>query len=129
MEFDQDSMMADSIIQTFKSMTKLKEQLRYVLVLLYQLDSKGQKQFQDDILKLEKYLSDLKFMRSIGERDAIVEEYPREYFGRDYSYDDPFIYKQKLESHINKIELYLLSVIGMIIKYLKQDSIVIGDST
>lgn len=127
MEFDQEQMLADTIIQNFKSMTKLKEQLRYVLLILYQLDQKGLEQFHSNVLKIEKYLTDVKFMRAIGERDAIVDEYPREYFGKDFSYDDPFIYKQKLEVTINKIELELLGILGLVIKYLKQDSFTIPD--
>lgn len=127
MEFDQEQMLADTIIQNFKSMTKLKEQLRYVLLILYQLDQKGLENFHSNVLKIEKYLTDVKFMRAIGERDAIVDEYPREYFGKDFSYDDPFIYKQKLEVTINKIELELLGILGLVIKYLKQDSFTIPD--
>jgi hypothetical protein len=120
MNFDQDEMMADTIIQNFKSMSKLKEQLRYVLLILYQLDNEGQQKFQSEIVKLERYLANIKFIRRISERDAIVEEHPMEYFGKDFGYDDPFIYKDKLENTINKIELELLAILGLVVKHLKK---------
>lgn len=120
MNFDQENLLVDTIMQNFKSMTKLKEQLRYVLLILYQLDNEGQKKFQDSILKIEKYLSDVKFMRAIGERDGMVDEHPIEYYGKDFGYDDPFIYKQKLEFRINTIELELLGILGLVIKHMKQ---------
>lgn len=125
MNFGQDEdYFADTIIQNFKGMTKLKEQLRYVLIILYQLDDKGQEKFHESIVKIEKYLADIKFMRAISERDGMVEEHPIEYFGKDYGYDDPFIYKQALEIRINKIELELLAVLGMVIKHLKQHMVI-----
>jgi hypothetical protein len=128
MQFDQDSMMADTILSRFTAMKSLKEQLRYVLVLMYQLDAKGQDLFHEHTVKLERYLGNVKFIRAVGERDGLVEDHPVEYYGRDFGYDDPFIYKEKLEVQINKIELELLAIIGLVIKYLKESSIFVEDS-
>ena len=121
MNYDNQDMMVDSIIQTFKSMTRLKEQLRYVLLILYQLDNEGQQRFQSSILKIEKYLKNIKFMRAVSERDGIVDEHPIQYFGRDYGYDDPYTYAEELEQQINQIELELLAILGMVIKHLKNE--------
>jgi len=121
--------MPETIISTFKSLDKLEEQLKYVLVLLYQLDMKTQQKFQDQILKFEEILSNTDFMRQVRHRDALVEDYPAEYFGRDYGYDDPFLFDEKLEKKINEISMEIMATLGLMIKEMKESSLFIGDET
>ena len=72
-------------------------------------------------------MKDTKFMREVNERDGLIVEYAVEYYGRDYGQDDPFLYKERLEVKINKIELDLLAILGRAIKYMKKDTLNILD--
>lgn len=129
MAFDQDSIMSETIISTFKSLDKLEEQLKYVLVLLYQLDQKSQEKFQEQIVEFEDYFADTEFMRFVRHRDALVKDYPAEYFGRDYGFDDPFQFNPELEKKINDISMKIMAVLGLIIKSMKESHLFIGDDT
>ena len=126
---DNNEIMAETIISTFKSLEKIEEQLKYVLILLYQLDSNLQTKFQDQILEFEKLFNDDEFIRKVRYRDALVKEYPTEYFGRDYGFDDPFKFDKKLEDKINKLSMRIMAVLGLIIKEIKESKLYIPDET
>lgn len=116
-------------ILQFKSMEKLTEKLQFVLLILYSVESPVQKKFEREILKFEDYLNDVKFMRAVKHRDALVDEYSAEYFGKDYGGDDPFSYNFKLEMKINKISMDLLSTLGRLIKVVKESEFSVGADT
>lgn len=127
--FNQDSFEAINILSQFKSIETLTEQMNFILVLLYSLDGDKQTIFEAEIKKFEDILSDVKFMRRVRHRDALVKDYPAEYFGRDYGEGDPFQFRQKLEKEIKEIEIELMGVLGRIIKVMSQTTIVLGDDT
>lgn len=124
-----DDYSSEKIITEFKSIECVEEQLKYVLLHLYSLDKNGQERFRDQIIEYEKYLSNTKFMRQIRYRDAIIRDYSAEYFGQDYGDDDPFIYDEKLEMQINRINMRLLATIGLIAKSMKETNFAVDDET
>jgi hypothetical protein len=119
---------AHQILTHFKSIHKLTEQMNYVLTLLYSLDSKTAEKFRPEILWLEKVMGDLVFMRRVRHRDAMVEQYPAEYFGRDYGQDDPFLYDAEIESAIQDVSMRCLAVVGRVISTMKEDTVFLSDS-
>jgi len=127
MPFDQNEIMSETILSTFKSLEKLEEQLKYVLVLMYQLDQKTQEKFQDQIIEFEEYFADNEFMRVVRHRDALVKDYTAEYFGKDYGFDDPFQFDVELEKKINEIGMKIMATLGLIIKAMKESHLFIGD--
>jgi len=120
---------ANQMITQFKSLDKLEEQLKYIITLLYSLDTKSQDHFSEEIRKFENIFIKNKYMREVRHRDALVNEYPSEYFGKDFGSDDPFNYKEKLEIDMTKLTLELMMVLGRIIKRMKEQHLVIGDDT
>lgn len=127
--FEQNEIMAETIISTFKSLDKVEEQIKYVLVLLYQLDMANQEKFQEQILEFENYFSDIEFMKLVRYRDALVKDYSAEYFGRDYGIDDPFLFNKELEQKINEISMKIMATLGLIIKSMKESIVNIPDDT
>lgn len=125
--WNQNELMADSIIGTFKSLDSLEEQLKYVLVLMYQLKSDAQKKFQDEIEQFEEYFSDIDFMRRVRHRDSLVKDYPSEYFGRNYGRDDPFFYDREIEKKINDISMEIMACLGLVVKSLKEVTFYLDD--
>lgn len=111
----------------FKGMDSLSDQLNFILVLLYSLDGDTQALFEPEIKKFEDITMDIDFMRLVKHRDALVNDYPAEYFGRDYSSDDPFIFNAELEKQINEISLEIKSVLGRVLKTMAKEEIVISD--
>lgn len=115
-------------ITQFKSIEKLSEQLKFVVTILYSLEGKKQELFEAEIKKFEDIMMDLPFMRKVKLRDALVDDYPAEYYGRDYGGDDPFRYDKTVESAIADISLQLMAVLGRIIKVSKDNELFIdGD--
>ena len=120
---------ANQMINTFKSLDKLEEQLKYIITLLYSLDGKSQVHFEQEIIKFENIFIKNRYMRQVRHRDALVNDYPAEYFGKDFGSDDPFNYKEKLEVDMTKLSLEIMAVLGRIIKRMKEQHLVIGDET
>jgi hypothetical protein len=114
-------------ISEFKSMEKLSEQLTFILLILYQLDTDTQELFRADIEHFESIYANLKFMRQVKHRDGLVDDHPIEYYGRDYGAYDPFKYKDNTEKQINSISLEIMGVLGRIIRTTRERGIVIGD--
>lgn len=114
-------------ISEFKSMTKLSEMLNFILVILYSLEEDVAKLFEAEIKHFEQISQDLKFMRAVKHRDAMIEEYAVEYFGKDYKEDDPFRFRKNTEIRIKKVELEIMGVLGRVIKTLKSQGIIISD--
>jgi len=126
--FNEDNeMIANQMINQFKSLDKLEEQLKYILTLLYSLDADSQEHFQPEILKFENIFLRNEYIRQVRHRDALVNDYPAEYFGKDFGQDDPFLYKKKLEQDMTNVSLEIMAVLGRIIKRMKAQNIVIGD--
>jgi len=111
---------ADRLIYQLKETDRLAEQLKFVITLLYSLETDIQKDFMNEIKYFENIYSDLQFMREVFHRDALVEQFPADYYGRDYSDDDPFSYKEEIEKKINKISLEIMAVVGRIVKRIKR---------
>jgi len=84
---------------------------------------------EEEIKKFEEFTMDVEFMRSVKHRDALVNEFSAEYFGRDYTEDDPFLFNAELEEQINEISLEIKSVLGRVLKSMAKDEIVISDDT
>jgi len=124
-----DDMSADKLISDFKSLDKLEEQLKFVLLHLYSLTKEEQDRFRPQIVEYEKLLSNTKFMRKVKYRDSLILDYPTEYFGNDYGEEDPFMYDEELENQIIKIGMRLLATVGLIAKSMKERSVSIGDET
>jgi hypothetical protein len=124
-----DDFNADKLISDFKSMNKIEEQLKFVLLHLYSLDRDTQEKFRPQIVEYEKIMANNVFMRQVKYRDSLAEDYPSEYFGTDFGDDDPFIYDEKLELQISKISMRLLATVGLIAKAMKEKNIVIGEDT
>lgn len=118
-----------NLMSQFKGMDSLTEQLKFILVLLYSLDSDKQDLFYENIKKFEEIQSDMEFMRQVKYRDSLVKDYASEYFGKDYADDDPFIYMPQLENKINEISLEIMNVLGMVIKSLSKEQIFIPEDT
>ena len=91
-------------INQFKSMNKLTEKLQFIVTILNSLNSEGQKKFHSFLIKFEKIMMNHQFMRMVQHRDAMVNENPVEYFGKDYGFDDPFKYNKDLEYTDNNFE-------------------------
>jgi hypothetical protein len=129
MHFDnQDNdMLAERLIIEFKSITSVEEMLKYMLAHLYALDANLIEKFRNQIVEYEKLLANVKFMRAIRYRDAMIRESAEEYFGDDYGDDDPYMYNEELEEEIQKISMRLLATLGMVVKQLKNKSVDIGD--
>ena len=108
------------IINNFKSIDKLKEQIKFVLLYIYQLDSTSQNLFYNETLMLEGMLKDVDFFRRVERRDALAEKHPVEYFGRDYDFDDPFLFDAEIEARITKVNLDLLAILGRVLTMLKK---------
>lgn len=120
--------MPEGIITTFKSLSSLEEQLKYAILLIYQLKTYQQEKYDDDLQMFEQVFNNIEFMRLVRHRDSLVRDYPAEYFGKDYGSDDPFLFHQKLEKRINDISMNIMSVLGRIIRDLKEDTIQLGES-
>ena len=116
-----------SIMTHFKSIETLTERLDYILVLLYSLDGESQALFEAEIKKFENILTDIDFMRQVKYRDSLVRDYPTEYYGRDYSQEDPFLFLPDLEKQINEINIEIMAVLGRIIKVMSDSEVHIGD--
>lgn len=124
---DTPEMRYETWIVQLKNTDKLSEQLVFILTILNSLEGSIQKDFQDQILKFESYYKNQKLMRHIKHRDALISEYPTEYYGHDYGEDDPFLYKKDVELQITKISLEIMSTLGMVIKRLKNTEFNIDD--
>jgi len=124
---EDNQIMTETIISTFKSLDKLEEQLKYCLVLLYQLTEDQQNVFNEQIVEFEGYFADINFMREVRHRDAMVKDYSAEYFGKDYGFDDPFQFNPKLEKKINIISMRIMATLGLLIKQIKEQHINISD--
>lgn len=116
-------------IVQFKSIEKINEALSFVLTLLYSLDGSKQVLFEAEIKKFENIFTNLNFMRRVKHRDSLVQDYPSEYFGKDYGADDPFMYQADVEEVISNLNLELMSVLGRIIKVSKESELILGDET
>lgn len=119
---------ADRIIADFKSIEKIEEQLKFVLLQLYSLPMDKQKTFRNQIIQFEKMFVNQKYMRKIRHRDAMIEENSQEYFGKDYGEDDPFLYNPKLEESITRLSMKLLATIGLIVKSMKENIFSVDDN-
>ena len=115
------------MIETFKNSKSVVEKLEFVLAILYSLDGEQKEKFDADIIKYEKWKLNMKLMRRIKHRDALVEETPVEYFGKDYI-DDPFEYNEQIESAIAKMELELMASLGRVILIKKVQNIFVDDN-
>lgn len=124
---EDNDMLAERLIIEFKSITSVEEMLKYMLAHLYALDASLIEKFRNQIVEYEKLLANVKFMRAIRYRDAMIRESAEEYFGDDYGEDDPYIYNEELEEEIQKITMRLLATLGMVVKQLKNKSVDIGD--
>lgn len=127
MFYDSESGFADSIIASFKSMSGVEEQLKYTIVLLYQLPVQQQEDFREYLLEFEKIFENIEFMRKIRYRDSLVRDYSSEYFGKDYLPDDPFLFDRELEKRINAVTMKIMACLGMVVKSLKDNEMIISD--
>jgi len=118
-----------NLMSQFKGMDSLSDQLNFILVLLYSLDGETQTLFEPEIKKFEDFTLDIDFMRKVKHRDSLVKNYASEYFGRDYTEDDPFLFNPDLEKQINEISLEIKSVLGRVLKTMAREEIVIDDET
>lgn len=122
-----DDYSSDHLIGEFKSIETLEEQLKFVLLHLYSLKQETQEQFRSQIIEYERLLQSPQFRRAIKYRDSLLKDYASEYMGKDFGDDDPFVYNEKLETEIIKIEMKLLATIGLIAKSMKEKGVFIGD--
>lgn len=114
-------------LSEFKGIKSFREQLSYILGILYSLEPETQQLFDADIKKLERLFLNINFYREAEHRDALIKDYPAEYFGKDYGDDDPFLFKQNVEMQITKLSLELLGILGRIIKANRGKGINVGD--
>lgn len=121
--YDDNKIDAQSILFNYKSLSLFKEQLNYVLLIIYSLDHETRKQFDPEMRKFEAVFLDLGFKRKVERRDGLVKEYPVEYFGKDYGHDDPFQFDELTEEKITEYQLELMGIIGRIISLMQEDVI------
>lgn len=124
MDFGADNS-ADNWISQFRIIDKIYEQLKFIVVLLYSLDTEGQKKFRPQILKFEKYLSNNVLMRKIRYRDALISDHPTEYYGKDLGDDDPFLYLEELEAKITNLSMEIMACLGLVVKHVKEQEFTI----
>jgi len=115
------------VINNFKGIDKLEEQIKFVLLYIYQLEAAKQELFHAEILKYEELLLNHDFFRRVKRRDALVEKHPGEYFGKDYDYDDPFLYDSEIETQISNISLQLINLLGLVLKAMKENNFMLDD--
>lgn len=125
--YNQQEYTYENWISQFKSMTKLSEQLQFILLILNSLEGDSQEQFYNELTKFEEYFTDQEFMRKVKARDALIDSNPAEYYGRDFGEDDPYQYDQELEKNITEISMDILTTLGRVIKLMKSRDIAIPD--
>lgn len=124
---DTDDAQGNFWLSEFKGIKSFREQLSYILGILYSLEPETQELFQADMQKMEKLFLNMNFYREVEHRDALVQDYPAEYFGKDYGDDDPFLFKARTEQQITKLSLELLGILGRIIKANRGKGINVSD--
>lgn len=120
---DESPLDPQGILMGYKSLNLFKEQMNYVLLLLYTLDHDKRKQFKPEIDKFETIFMDLDFKRKVERRDGLVQQYPVEYWGKDYGHDDPFQFDELTEEKVTELQLELMGVLGRIISLMQEDVI------
>jgi hypothetical protein len=120
---DDDSYMAHQqaiqIINQIRQIEKVEQQLKYVQMLINSLTVDSKENFRDDLVYIEKFLLDPKFLRELRERDAMVIDYAMEYFGKDFGDSDPFLYKDEFERKLVRISFRVMEIAGRIVQELK----------
>ncbi len=124
---EEDSYQYENWINQFRSMHRLTDQLRFISSILNSLDENQQEMFHMQIVKFETLLQDPDFMRALNYRDALITQFPVEYYGEDRGQDDPYKFNNELENQINKIQAEIIGCLGLVIKQKNKADFVIGD--
>lgn len=127
--FNQPEFSTDTWITQFRQMSKLEEQLKFILLILKSVDAELQSKFHSEIILFEKYFLDKSFMREVKHRDSVIQTNSTEYYGKDFGEQDVFKFNEELENKITKISLKIMDTLGRIIKKINESEFNLGKET